>query len=149
MVRIRRIGVIRTATVAAAMYAVLILFMTLVVFLPFALLAGAGAGASTRNVGGALGVGAIGVVGVLIFGLIGAFIYAAIGWVTTAVACVVYNFVAGRVGGIEIQLENVTPPQTPAWGGPYATPPGYGPPPGYGQGPSGTQPPPPGWGGQG
>jgi hypothetical protein len=145
MVRVRRIGIVRTATVAAVMYAVVILFGTLVIGLPFALLAGA----ASRSVDASLGIGAIGVAGVLIFGLVGALFYAVIGWITTALACAVYNVVAGWVGGIEIQLESVTLPQAPAWGGPYGTPPGYGQQPGYGQGPSGAQPPPPGWGGQG
>jgi hypothetical protein len=144
MVRVRRIGIVRTATVAAVMYAVVILFGTLVIGLPFALLAGA----ASRSVDASLGIGAIGVAGVLVFGLIGAFFYAVIGWIMTALACVVYNLVAGWVGGIEVQLESMTPPQTPAWGGPYGQQPGYGPPPGYQQGPSGNQPPPPGWGGQ-
>ena len=148
MVRVRRIGIIRTATVAAVMYAFIILFVTLVIGVPFALLAGA----ASRNVDASLGVGvgAIGVAGVIIFGVIGAFFYAIVGWIMTAIGCAVYNLVAGWVGGIEVQLENLTPPQAPAWGGQYGPPPGYGQQPGYPpQGPGGTQPPPPGWGGQG
>lgn len=152
MVRIRRFGIIRTATMAAALYAFIILASTLLIFLPFALLAGA----AGRDATGSLGFGAVGVVGVVIFGLVGAVVYAAIGWVMTAIACVIYNVVAGFVGGIEVQLESVAPPSTPAWGGPYAAgqpyamPPGYGPTPGYGAPPSGgapgtTPPPPPGW----
>lgn len=148
MVRIRRFGIIRTATMAAALYAFIILASTLLIFLPFALLAAAG-----RDATGSLGFGAVGVVGVVIFGLVGAVAYAAIGWVMTAIACVIYNVVAGFVGGIEVQLESAAPPSTPAWGGPYAAgqpyamPPGYGPTPGYGAPPSrgapGTTPPPP------
>lgn len=150
MVRIRRFGVVRTATMAAALYAFIILVTTLLIFLPIALIAGA----AGREATGSLGIGAVGAVGVVIFGLVGAVVYAVIGWVMTAIGCVVYNLVAGMVGGIEVQLEGVTPPSTPAWGGPYAvqpgygTPPGYGNQPGYGQAPGGP-PQPPGWGGQG
>jgi hypothetical protein len=145
MVRVRRIGIIRTATVAAVMYAVVILFGTLVIGLPFALLAGA----ASRSVDASLGIGAIGVAGVLIFGLVGALFYAVVGWIMTALGCAVYNLVAGWVGGIEVQLESLTPAQAPAWGGPYGQQQGYGQQPAYPpQGPGGTQPPPPGWGGQ-
>jgi hypothetical protein len=125
MVRIRRFGVIKTATVAALMYAVIILVSTLLIGLPIALLAGA----SVRGAGFGAGILAGGVVGVLLFGLLGAVIYAVIGWVMTAIACAVYNLVAGWVGGIEVQLESVAAPVTPQWGGPYG---GY-PQPGYAQ----------------
>lgn len=87
MVRIRRFGIIRTATMAAALYAFIILASTLLIFLPFALLAGA----AGRDATGSLGFGAVGVVGVVIFGLVGAVVYAAIGWVMTAIACMIYK----------------------------------------------------------
>jgi hypothetical protein len=50
--------------------------------------------------------------------------YGILGWVFTAIACAVYNIVAGWVGGIEVQVEQVTPPTPPpAWLAPGTTPP--------------------------
>ena len=50
-----------------------------------------------------------GVAGLLVFGLIVVVFYAVIGWIFTAIACALYNVVAGFVGGIEIQVESTTP----------------------------------------
>jgi len=138
MIRIRRIGVVKTATVAAVMYAVMTLIVSLVILLPLAII-----GVSMMPNGGAGGIGA-GVAGVLIFALFGAAIYAAIGWVVTALACALYNLVAGWVGGIELQVEALAP-AGPTGGSPvYAAPGGYAGSPGApGQYP-GYFPPPPG-----
>jgi hypothetical protein len=62
------------------------------------------------------------VAGVLIFGLLATVFYAAIGWVMTAIACALYNLVAGWVGGIEVEIEGL-PPSGPGYGSPYS--PGY------------------------
>ncbi len=165
MVRIRRFGVIRTATVAATMYAVIILVGTLLIGLPITLLAGA-AGRTTGDGGTVAAIVSAGLVGTLLFGLFGAVAYAIVGWIMTAIACVIYNVVAGWVGGIEVQLESTVAPAAPQWGGPYggyaqggypqAQPgypqPGYAPGPGYPQGAGGPpqvpppQAPPPGFG---
>lgn len=103
MVRIRRFGVVRTATVAAVMYAVVVLFFTVVAAI-FALFAAPAA----ENVGGVqMPVGA-GAVGVLVAGAIVAGLYAVFGWIATAIACAVYNFVAGMTGGIEVEIEPPT-----------------------------------------
>jgi len=127
MVRIRRFGIVRTATVAAVMYAVAVIVVTLLVGLPFALLAGFGAhgnGAAVAVLGG-------GAVGLLLAGLLGALAYAVMGWIVTAVACALYNVAAGWVGGIEVQLEGAGGPGAPGW----AAPRGYYPQAqGYGQG---------------
>ncbi|MET1231377.1 MAG: hypothetical protein ABWY52_00840 [Candidatus Limnocylindrales bacterium] len=117
MFRIRRFGVIKTATVAAVMYVVIVL----VIFIPILLI--------TALVGitpaGSNGLGGVGpVVGVLILGLLAAFFYGVFGWVFTAIACLLYNLVASWVGGIEVQVEAVVPaiqpPATapPTWGQP-------------------------------
>lgn len=120
MVRIRRFGIIKTANVAAAIYAVIVLFFSLVVLVPMTLL---GVAMVPNGGGAALGAG---VAGVLIFALIGTALYAAMGWVMTAIACAIYNLVAGWVGGIEVQVEPVTP-MAPPWGYPgYGAPGGYG-----------------------
>ena len=51
-----------------------------------------------------------GTMGVLFVGVIVAGIYAVFGWIFTAIACLIYNFIAGFTGGIEFQLEVVPPP---------------------------------------
>lgn len=117
MFRIRRFGVIRTANVAAFLYVVLIA----VIFVPVAVLV---ALVAPNNGSGSLGVVAILLVGLLIAGF-----YGVIGWVFTAIACLLYNFAAGVVGGIEVQLEAVPPPTpAPVWGAPPAAPAGPPPP---------------------
>ena len=148
MVRIRRFGVIRTATVAAVMYAVIILVASLFIGLPFVLIAGM-AGRASGDGGIAAGIMGASVAGIVLFGLFGAVIYAIIGWIMTAIACAIYNLVAGWVGGIEVQLENVSGPSAPQWGGMYG---GYPQPvpgypqqaPGYPQTPGGGSAPPAG-----
>lgn len=120
MFRIRRFGVVRTANLVAVMY--LIIFA--VIFVPILALVAA-LGARSGAFGGAGGVG------VLIFGLVASVFYAIVGWVVTAIACALYNGVAGMIGGIEIELEAVQPPP-PApglntWGAP--PPPPAAPPP--------------------
>lgn len=114
MFRIRRFGVIRTANIVAAMYLVVIA----VIFVPILALVSA--------IGARSGLGGGGGVGVLIFGLVASVLYAAVGWVFTAIACALYNALAGVVGGIEFQLEAVEPPPPAAglstWGAPQAPP---------------------------
>ena len=116
MYRIRRFGVIKTATVVAVMYVIIIAVFALPIAVGVALF---GRG---DTAGGAAGV--------IVFGLLAAVLYAAIGWVFTAIACALYNFAAGMVGGIEVQVEPVAPPPTaPIWGPTGATPPTTTPPP--------------------
>jgi len=122
-VTIRRFDIVRTATVAAVLYAVVALVFALLFFLPLTLIAGmTGVRTGAGDAGAVFGAG---LVGVLLFAVFGALFYAVVGWIMTAIVCVLYNFVAGRVGGIrvEVQVE-----------GPYPGGPGYGVPayPGYG-----------------
>jgi hypothetical protein len=119
MFRIRRFGVIKTATVVALWYVVIIV----IIFLPIAVLVALFAPSSGV-------VGNAGGLAVVFFGLLLALFYGLLGWVFTALACVFYNLVAGMTGGIEIQLEAVEPrPAVPVWGAP-ATAPSSEPPPG-------------------
>lgn len=114
MVRIRRLGVVKTATTVAMIYVVIIAVFAI----PVALLAAVAGGMST-------GTGRIGVVEVLTFALIAMVLYGLLGWIFTAIACALYNFVAGLTGGIEVQVE-AAPPSTsvaPAWGPPGSSPP--------------------------
>ncbi len=109
MFRIRRFGVMKTATTVAMLYMV-----TIAIFLvPFLLLfAAVGSSVSGQPSDGSIGVG-----GILTFGLIAIVFYGVATWVFTAIACALYNLVAGWVGGIEIQLDSVAPPPPlPTWG---------------------------------
>jgi hypothetical protein len=115
MFRIRRFNILKTSTVVALMYMVIVT----VIFVPFLLLVGI-AGMSVND-GPTQGAGAIGVLGIGVFVVL---FYGILGWVFTAIACAVYNIVAGWVGGIEVQVEQVTPPTPPpAWLAPGTTPP--------------------------
>ena len=106
MFRIRRFGVIRTSNVVAFFYLVIVAL----IFVPIAAIV-AVATPANQSFGG------LGAAGVFVFGLVAAVFYAILGWIFTALACLLYNFAAGMIGGIEIQLEAVPPP-TPvqAWG---------------------------------
>ena len=113
MVRIRRIGIIQTATVAAALYAAFIVIIFAVIALVVAL-----AGSVPGNFGGmpAGFAGAMsGIGGVILAGLFLAIVYAIVGWIATAIACALYNLVARWTGGIELYLEQRVPPPTPQW----------------------------------
>ncbi len=145
-ITIRRFDVVRTANIAAALYLVITLVISLVFFLPIMLLISV---AGTQY--GGDGIGAImgaGVVGVLIFAVIGGLMYAVIGWIVTAIMVALYNFVAGRIGGLQVDVVIEGP--MPGYGAPsgYGYPAGYGVQPAPPQGPASGQPPTPptGWG---
>jgi membrane protease YdiL (CAAX protease family) len=113
MYRIRRFGVLRTATVVAVAYAIAFAFVAI----PLALI-----GLAAPR--GAFAMAAV--VPALLFVLL--VVYPIVIWVFTAIACLVYNLAARFVGGIEVQVER--PPQ--AW----TAPPGAW----AGQAPGGWQP---------
>jgi hypothetical protein len=103
MYRIRRFGVMKTATVVAIMY-MLIVGVFVVPFAVLGLLVAPSQG----------GAGTAG--GIIVIGLVAIFGYGLLGWVFTAVAAAVYNLAARWVGGIEVQIETVAPPPPlPAW----------------------------------
>jgi hypothetical protein len=83
--RIRRFGVGQTAKVFGVLYGLLGL-----VFLPIFLLA---AMLAPREAG--LGIG---------FAVVLPVLYGLAGFVFTGIACLIYNLVAGWVGGIEIEI---------------------------------------------
>lgn len=117
MFRIRRFSVIKTATVVAVMYMVIVAIF----FIPFAILTVAFARGDSATGG---------IVGVLVFGLLAALLYGVFGWIFTAIGCAVYNLAAGWVGGIEVQVDQITPPSAPQLWAPSApidAPPGSGP----------------------
>ncbi len=86
MAQIRRFGIGQTAKVVAALYTLLGL-----VFVPVFLVA---AMFSPKETG--FGTGLAVALPVL---------YGMMGFIFTAIACAIYNFVAGFVGGIEVELE--------------------------------------------
>ncbi|HET6318855.1 MAG TPA: hypothetical protein VFG86_20560 [Chloroflexota bacterium] len=88
--RIRRFSVVQTANLAAIVY--LVLFAIFLV--PIGLIGGIA--------GGAVGGGNYSAI-FLIFVPI---LYAIFGWIFVALACLLYNLVAGWVGGVEFTLED-------------------------------------------
>lgn len=119
MFRIRRFGIIRTANVAALLYAIIIL----IVFIPVTLIVAIAGPSIPTAEDSTLGSG--GALFVLFLGMVIAIVYAIVGWIFTAIACALYNFVAGLTGGIEVQVE-AAPPSTsvaPTWGPPASAPP--------------------------
>jgi hypothetical protein len=145
MVRIRRFGIVHTANMVAALYA----FIALIFAAFFALFGALGVAIAPRGseVSSQLGAG---IVGILIVAVLLVVFYAVVGWVFTAVACAIYNVVAGWFGGIEVQIESSTPVGPaggyPAYGYPAPYPARYPAPGGY---PAPAQPgtPPAPWGG--
>ncbi len=110
MFRIRRFGVVKTATVVAVIYMLIIA----IIFVPIVAL--------VLAFGRDLAPG--GAVAVIVGGLVVAIAYAVFGWIFTAIACAIYNLAAGWVGGIEIQLDRVEPAvAAPTWGPPTTLPP--------------------------
>jgi hypothetical protein len=111
MYRIKRFNVLKTSTVVAVIYMVIVAIFVV----PFVLLlAIAGTGSQVQG-----GLGAA-----LALGVVAIFGYGLLGWVFTAIGCLIYNLVAGWIGGIEVHVEAVVPSQPPpAWLSPDATPP--------------------------
>ncbi len=109
MYRIRRFGVLKTATTVAVLYMVVITIF----LIPFALLfAAVGSAIPTGASNVSLDVGG----GMVVFGLVVIVFYGVATWVFTAISCALYNLVAGWVGGVEIQLDAVAPPPpVPTW----------------------------------
>jgi hypothetical protein len=93
---IRRIGPLSVAKLSAVLYAV----MGLVVGGAFSLAGMAGAFAS--ETAGAAGIGAIlGVAAIIVFPIF----YGVMGFVLTLLAAWLYNFAAGFIGGIEVDIQ--------------------------------------------
>jgi hypothetical protein len=106
--RIRKLGVLSVAKI----YAVIMLIISLIFAIPYglfiiiiSLIGGAGAGSQDGWAG--LAVGGGGVVFGLLF-LIGIpIIYGIMGFIFGAIGALIYNILAGIVGGIEVEVENV------------------------------------------
>jgi hypothetical protein len=50
-----------------------------------------------------------GVVGILVFAVVGVLFYAIFGWIITAIVVALFNFVAGRIGGLQADVVFETP----------------------------------------
>ena len=141
---IARFDVVRTANIVAALYAVIVLVIGLLFAVPFALVALV-AGQEAAGPGVAAG----GAVGVLVLLVLAVVFYAGIGWVMTALVCALYNALAGRIGGIRIEVQPEGPavvgPGGPGWPAPAPITPGGSSTPITGGPPQ----PPTGWGSQG
>ena len=105
MVRIRRFNVVKTATVVALMYMVIVAIFAIPFFLLFAI-----AGVSV-NAGPTQSTGLV--AGGIVFAILAVLFYGLLGWVFTAIACLIYNLVAGWVGGIEVEIDRPEPPAPP------------------------------------
>lgn len=107
MVRIRRFGVARTATV----FALWTLAFGLIFFIPFAIVVLAAGDITTTDAFGnevTFPAGAA-----VIFFLVIVAVYAGFGWIFTAISLLIYNLVAGWVGGVQMELVNVHPQYPP------------------------------------
>ena len=121
MYRIRRFGIIKTATTVAVLYMVAIAIFAI----PLALLVSAVGSAIPTAAGPSIDAS-----GIIMFVLLLIVGYGIGTWVFTAIACALYNLVARWVGGVEMQLEAVAPPPpVPTWGAPATPAPSAPPPP--------------------
>lgn len=89
MKRIKRFGVIQTAKLVGAVY----FFVSAVMLIPIALIAMA-----TGNK--MMGLPLEGILVVLL-----PIMYGILGFIGAALFCIIYNFVASKIGGIELELE--------------------------------------------
>jgi len=100
MKRIKKIGILQTAKVAAIIYFIIIaIFM-----IPMGLFS------SIINFGHFPFGG--------LFFIVAPFLYAAIAFVFTAFGCFVYNLISDKIGGVEIELEDVQDPFEQHWQNP-------------------------------
>jgi hypothetical protein len=95
MYRIRRFGIVKTATVVTVLYMV----ASAIFIVPLGLIAAA---ANPNNAGSQA-------VPFIVGGLLFIVLYGVIGWIITAIGCAIYNLVGSWMGGIEVQIEPVGP----------------------------------------
>ena len=94
MQRIKSVGVLSCAKMLGVLYGCMGLLL-----IPIALIGGL-ASMATQQTNGAIGGAAM-----LAFGIIAPFLYGGMGFVFGAIGAWIYNLIAKRLGGIEIQLE--------------------------------------------
>ena len=102
---IRKFGVLS----AAKIYGVMMLIISLLISIPYGLiiivisLSGASMGRGSE----ALAVGGGGVIAGLAIMIILPIVYAVFGFIFGAIGALVYNVLAGMIGGVEIEVENI------------------------------------------
>ncbi len=107
--RIKKLGIISVAKI----YAVMMLVLSLLIAIPYgliiivvSLIGGLGAGSQDGLAGLAVGGGGV-VMGIVVMIVI-PIVYGFMGFIGGILSALVYNIFAGIVGGIEIEVENVT-----------------------------------------
>jgi hypothetical protein len=101
MFRLRRLDVLSVAKMMAVIYGVLGLFAAAM----FILIGGIMTTVGRQTGAQAAFNGAFSIA----MGIFAPFCYAAMGFVGGALIAVVYNFVAARIGGVQVELEQITP----------------------------------------
>lgn len=89
--KVKRIGVFQTSLIAAIIY----FFLALIIMIPMMLIMGVVGGLSDVP-GFAFGGGLM---------ILMPIMYAVIGFIMTAFMCWLYNVIANRIGGVEIEVE--------------------------------------------
>ena len=100
---VRRVGVLSLAKVSAAISLIFGLIFGAIYFL--AMLLGLAAFGARGN--GAAGVGVM--IGGLVALVLITLLYALFGFLSGAIAAIVYNAAAGMFGGLELELDNTSP----------------------------------------
>lgn len=106
--RIKKLGIISVAKIYAVMMFVISLLIAIpygLVIIVISLVGGASAGSQDGFSGLMVGGGGI-VMGLVVMIAIPIF-YACIGFIAGIIGALVYNILAGIVGGIEIEVENI------------------------------------------
>ncbi|MGI8783518.1 MAG: hypothetical protein ACR2L2_07715 [Acidobacteriota bacterium] len=98
MQQIKSFGIFQTSKFVAILYFI-IMAVIAIIAAPFILLAGMATG---NQPGAELGLG-------LGFLVVLPFLYAIVAFLGTALTCWIYNMLAGRVGGIAVELEPTAP----------------------------------------
>lgn len=102
MQQVKGFGVLQTAKFMAILY-FLIAAVVCVLMIPFMLMFGG----MMRESG--MGGGMMGAGGSILFLILAPFIYAIVAFIATAIGCTIYNVVAKRFGGVEIDLRPASP----------------------------------------
>ena len=100
MQRLKSVGVLSCAKLLGVLYGCMGLL-----FIPFALVGGLATMATQQATGANPAVGAISGAVLMVFGILAPFVYGGMGFVFGAIGAWIYNLIAKRLGGIEIQLE--------------------------------------------
>jgi hypothetical protein len=101
MQQVKGFGVFQTAKFMAILY-FLIAAVVCILMIPFMLMFG-GMMRESGMGGGMMGGGSI------FFLILAPFIYAIVAFIATAIGCAIYNVVAKRFGGVEIDLRPASP----------------------------------------